>query len=254
MRNLKVISALMDYPEAELLEGRQELITELREDPFLVQPQKEALIAFVDQLCNSDLLDAQEEYVAMFDRGRSNSLLLFEHVHGESRDRGQAMVDLMSVYEKQGFVIDQRELPDYIPLFLEFLSLRPEQEVRQWLMDVSHILALLEARLQQRESQYAVLFEALLSLVGVEVERAELKEKVASEARDDTPEALDKVWEEEMVRFTEGSAQDGAAGCGDSLLNQRRQELNAPDIAKPVHLAPMSGQPSHKPTQRVTGS
>lgn len=254
MRNLKIISALMDYPEAELLEGRQELIAELRNDAFLAAEQKEALIEFVDQLCTSDLLDAQEEYVALFDRGRSNSLLLFEHVHGESRDRGQAMVDLMSVYEKQGFVIDQRELPDYIPLFLEFLSLRPEQEVRQWLMDVSHILALLEARLQQRESHYAVLFEVLLSLIGVEVERAELKEKVATEERDDTPEALDKVWEEEMVRFTEGSAQDGAAGCGDSLLNQRRQELNAPDIAKPVHLAPMSGQPSQKPTQRVTGS
>ncbi|MDI3326420.1 nitrate reductase molybdenum cofactor assembly chaperone [Pontibacterium granulatum] len=254
MRNLKILSALMDYPEAELLEGRQELIAELRNDAFLAAEQKEALIEFVDQLCTSDLLDAQEEYVALFDRGRSNSLLLFEHVHGESRDRGQAMVDLMSVYEKQGFVIDQRELPDYIPLFLEFLSLRPEQEVRQWLMDVSHILALLEARLQQRESHYAVLFEVLLSLIGVEVERAELKEKVATEERDDTPEALDKVWEEEMVRFTEGSAQDGAAGCGDSLLNQRRQELNAPDIAKPVHLAPMSGQPSQKPTQRVTGS
>lgn len=254
MRNLKIISALMDYPEAELLEGHQELIAELRDDAFLAAEQKEALIEFVDQLCTSDLLDAQEEYVALFDRGRSNSLLLFEHVHGESRDRGQAMVDLMSVYEKQGFAIDQRELPDYIPLFLEFLSMRPEQEVRQWLADVCHILALLEARLHKRESSYAVLFEALLSLVGVEVEREGVKEKVASEERDDTPEALDKVWEEEMVRFTEGSAQDGAAGCGDSLLNQRRQELNAPDIAKPVHLAPMSEQPSHKPTQRVTGS
>jgi nitrate reductase delta subunit len=159
MRNLKIISALLDYPDAELLEGRRELINELRSDPFLDGSQKEALIEFTDQLYTSDLLDLQEEYVGLFDRGRSISLLLFEHVHGESRDRGQAMVDLMAVYEKQGFEIGQRELPDYIPLFLEFLSLRPEQEVRQWLTEVSHILALLEARLHKRESAYAKLFE-----------------------------------------------------------------------------------------------
>ncbi|MCV6610155.1 MAG: nitrate reductase molybdenum cofactor assembly chaperone [Amphritea sp.] len=245
MRNLKVISALMDYPEAELLGGRQDLIEELQNDPFLPAEQKAALISFVEQLCSKDLLDAQEEYVALFDRGRSHSLLLFEHVHGESRDRGQAMVDLMAIYEKQGFMIDQRELPDYIPLFLEFLSLRPEQEVRQWLADVCHILALLETRLHKRESHYAVLFEALLSLTGVAVEREELKEKVANEVRDDTPEALDQVWEEEMVRFTEGSAQNGADQCGDNLLNQRRRELDSVDVAKPLHIQPavQSSQP-----------
>lgn len=240
MRNLKIISALLDYPEAELLQGEAELVAELRDDPFLETQQKDQLITFVEQLCSRDLMDLQEEYVGLFDRGRSISLLLFEHVHGESRDRGQAMVDLMAVYETQGFMIDQRELPDYIPLFLEFLSLRPEQEVRQWLADVAHILALLEARLHKRESNYAILFEALLSLTGVAVEREELKQKVASEQRDDTPDALDKVWEEEMVRFTEGSAQDNAQGCGDSLLNQRREELSA---VQPLHIQPNT-QPS----------
>jgi nitrate reductase delta subunit len=239
MRNLKIISALLDYPDAELLEGRRELINELRSDPFLDGSQKEALIEFTDQLYTSDLLDLQEEYVGLFDRGRSISLLLFEHVHGESRDRGQAMVDLMAVYEKQGFMIGQRELPDYIPLFLEFLSVRPEQEVRQWLTEVSHILALLEARLHKRNSNYAVLFETLLSLTGTVVERKELQEKVASEARDDTPDALDKVWEEEMVRFTEGSAQQGTQACGDSFLNQRREELGA---VQQLHIQP-SAQP-----------
>ncbi|MBY4676374.1 nitrate reductase molybdenum cofactor assembly chaperone [Marinobacterium arenosum] len=233
MRSLKVISALLDYPEAELFEGRKALVEELRADPLLAQEQKEALIEFVDQLCTGDLMDAQENYVALFDRGRSLSLLLFEHVHGESRDRGQAMVDLMSVYEKQGFELDARELPDYLPLFLEFLSLRPEQEVRQWLADVSHILALVETRLHQRGSGYAVLFEALLAVAGVAVEREELQQKVANEARDDTPEAMDKVWEEEMVRFTENSAQD----CGNNSVAQRRREL---DVVKPLHVQPAS--------------
>ncbi|MFC6669246.1 nitrate reductase molybdenum cofactor assembly chaperone [Marinobacterium aestuariivivens] len=182
-------------------------------------------------------MDAQENYVGLFDRGRSLSLLLFEHVHGESRDRGQAMVDLMAVYEKNGFVLDSRELPDYLPLFLEYLSKRPQQEAEQWLGEVCHILSLLEVRLSERGSDYAVLFETLLGIAGVSVEREALREKVAAEARDDTPEALDRVWEEEMVRFTEGSAQD----CGDNAVQQRRAQI---DQVRPLHIQPMSQSPA----------
>lgn len=237
MRSLNVISLLLDYPSAELFEARRELVEELRADKALVGDQRDALIEFTEQLCTRDLMDAQETYVSLFDRGRSLSLLLFEHVHGESRDRGQAMVDLMSVYEKNGFVLDARELPDYLPLFLEYLSKRPAEEAVQWLGEVCHILSLLEARLTERDSDYAVLFESLLSLAGVAVEREALREQVAREERDDTPEALDKVWEEEMVRFTEGSAQD----CGDNAVLQRRAEI---DRVRPLHIQPMSQQPA----------
>jgi nitrate reductase delta subunit len=229
MRSLKVISLLMDYPEAELFEGREELVEALRSDAQLPEADKAALIAFTEQLCSSDLLDAQDYYVGNFDRGRSLSLLLFEHVHGESRDRGQAMVDLMSVYEDHGFAIDVRELPDYLPLFLEYLSTRPEEEAKQWLTDVCEILALLVTRLEQRESPYSVLFSALLSVAGLEVDRSELIEKVEKEARDDTPEALDKVWEEEMVSFSEGSA---VSGCGDDAVSQRRKEFDSVSVVQ----------------------
>ncbi len=229
MRSLKVISVLLDYPDAELFEGHQQLIRELRRDSQLPEQQKTALIEFTDQLCSSDLLDAQDYYVGMFDRGRSLSLLLFEHVHGESRDRGQAMVDLMSVYEDNGFAIGVRELPDYLPLFLEYLSLRSDQEIRQWITDVSEILALLAMRLEQRQSSYAVLLNAVLGIAGLKVDRAELKETVANEVRDDTPEALDKVWEEEMVSFTEGSA---ASGCGDNAVAQRRKEFDSVSVVQ----------------------
>ncbi|WP_372738339.1 nitrate reductase molybdenum cofactor assembly chaperone [Neptunomonas sp.] len=221
MRSLKVISLLLDYPSEELLGIRQELIEEISADPALPDGQREPLIKFVDQLCSMDLLDAQDNYVGLFDRGRSLSLLLFEHVHGESRDRGQAMVDLMAVYEDNGFQLDAKELPDYIPLFLEYLSKRPMEEVQQWLTDVSHILALLETRLAQRNSIYAPLCTALIEISGAVVERKELVTKVASESADDTPEALDKVWEEEMVRFTEPTTQD----CGNDAVTQRRREL-----------------------------
>lgn len=230
MRSLKVISLLLDYPSSELFEIRQDLAEELRGDATLVISQREALIKFVDQLCTTDLLDAQDSYVGLFDRGRSLSLLLFEHVHGESRDRGQAMVDLMAVYEDNGFQINAKELPDYIPLFLEYLSNRPMDEIQAWLSDVSHILALLETRLAQRKSIYATLFTALIDISGAVVERAELVEKVATEAADDTPEALDKVWEEEMVRFTEPTTQD----CGNDAMTQRRRELQQ---VQPLHIS-----------------
>ncbi|GGB99253.1 nitrate reductase molybdenum cofactor assembly chaperone NarJ [Marinobacterium zhoushanense] len=231
MRSLNVISALLGYPERELVEARVALIDAVRADTHLPQPLYDKLVRFIDRLSKTDLLDAQENYVALFDRGRSLSLLLFEHVHGESRDRGQAMVDLMAIYEREGFQINVRELPDYLPLFLEFLAQRPESEARKWLADVAHILVLLEERLRQRDSDYAVLFESLLGLAGIEIEqeREELRDKVAAEARDDTPEALDQVWEEEMVRFTENSAQE----CGDGVIAQRRREL---DQVRPLHL------------------
>ena len=245
MRSLKVISLLMDYPEAELFEGRQELIDELRSDAQLDEQHQAALIEFIEQLCAGDLLDAQDYYVGMFDRGRSLSLLLFEHVHGESRDRGQAMVNLMSVYEDKGFAIGVRELPDYLPLFLEYLSMRPQEEVTQWLTEVSEILALLVTRLEQRNSPYAVLFDAVLNAAGLQVERAELKEKVKNEARDDTPEALDKVWEEEMVSFTEGSA---VSGCGDNAVAQRRKEFDS------VSVVQVLDNPTHNVQTGIAGS
>lgn len=230
MRSLKVIALLLDYPSEELFENRQDLIEEIRADEALPEGQRAPLIEFIDQLCTTDLLDAQDNYVGLFDRGRSLSLLLFEHVHGESRDRGQAMVDLMAVYEDNGFQIDAKELPDYIPMFLEYLSTRPALEIKQLLADISHILALLETRLAQRQSFYAVLCTALIDISGVEVERKELVAKVATEAADDTPEALDKVWEEEMVRFTEPTTQD----CGNDAVTQRRREL---DKVQPLYIS-----------------
>ncbi len=245
MRSLKVISLLMDYPEAELFEGRQELIDELRSDAQLDEQHQAALIEFIEQLCAGDLLDAQDYYVGMFDRGRSLSLLLFEHVHGESRDRGQAMVNLMSVYEDNGFAIGVRELPDYLPLFLEYLSMRPQEEITQWITEVSEILALLVTRLEQRNSPYAVLFDAVLNAAGLQVERAELQEKVKNEARDDTPEALDKVWEEEMVSFTEGSA---VSGCGDNAVAQRRKEFDS------VSVVQVLDNPTHNVQTGIAGS
>ncbi len=210
MQILKVISLLLDYPTEQLLAGRDELDQAIAASREISPEQRNALHELLELICENDLMDGQEHYGALFGRGRSLSLLLFEHVHGESRDRGQAMVDMMAQYEEAGFAIGVKELPDYIPLYLEYLATREDLEAREGLADVAHLLALLAARLDERESAYAGCFRALLQIAGVEPQEAmaEVREQVAAEVRDDSLEALDKIWEEEAVDFMQAEQQD----------------------------------------------
>jgi nitrate reductase molybdenum cofactor assembly chaperone NarJ/NarW len=123
---LKVLSALLTYPTAELLAAVPEMRAALDAEGRLPRRNRDRLDRLLEDLAIHDLYDLQERYVLLFDRTRSLSLHLFEHVHGESRDRGQAMVDLKSLYERHGLFMDSSELPDHLPLFLEFLSQIPE--------------------------------------------------------------------------------------------------------------------------------
>lgn len=218
MIELVVVSRLLEYPDADLWQHQNELFDVLATSEKLEKADAQALGVFLRDLTAQDLLDAQAAYSELFDRGRATSLLLFEHVHGESRDRGQAMVDLLNQYEQHGLVLDSRELPDHLPLYLEYLAQLPESEAIGGLQDIAPILALLCARLQQRESRYAVLFEQLLKMANSAVDEAKVAEKIADEARDDTPQALDAVWEEEQVKFFADQ------GCGESDIaaHQRR--------------------------------
>ena len=210
MQILKVISLLLDYPSQELREAHGEVAAAIAAAREISPQQRADLRALLDALCAGELMDAQERYSELFDKGRALSLLLFEHVHGESRDRGQAMVDLMAQYEDAGFAIGVRELPDYIPLYLEYLASREDLEAREGLADVAHLLALLAARLEERESPYAACFRALLQIAGEQpaVAVAEVREQVAGEVRDDSLEALDKLWEEEAVDFLKAEQQE----------------------------------------------
>ncbi len=210
MNSLKVLSALLCYPEQSMLEYKTDMIQILNQEAVLELSVRDQLVAFINALCARDLMDSQAEYVETFDRGRSLSLLLFEHVHGESRDRGQAMVDLLKIYKENGFDVTANELPDYIPLYLEYLSQRPDAEIHDWLSEIEHILALLATRLQEREHPYQIIFQSLLSLVDRNVDMEQLQRTVSEEVRDDSAEALDKVWEETAVRF---GADDSLADC-----------------------------------------
>ena len=154
MLTLKVLSLLLSYPEAETLAALDEMAAVIEQEKLLPEDHKKPVLALINSYRGADLLDLQEHYVALFDRGRYLSLHIFEHVHGESRDRGQAMVNLLQMYESHGFEMSTHELPDYIPLFLEFLSQQEPAEAMQLLQDAMPVLSLLGARLAERGSEF----------------------------------------------------------------------------------------------------
>jgi len=201
MKTFKVLGALLHYPDEALQAAVPELAAVLDDEGVVGGATRERIRALLDELAAADLLDLQERYVDTFDRGRARSLHLFEHVHGESRDRGQAMVDLKNAYLDHGFELAVPELPDYVPLFLEFCSTLAPEDALSWLEDVGHLLQLLHARLREHDSPYAVLVEPLLVLAAVDVDDPAVREQVAGEDRDDTPQALDAVWMEAPVTF-----------------------------------------------------
>lgn len=228
---LKVVSRLLDYPTAELFSAADEIVDVVNQSDELSLKNRAELVDFIRQLTARDLYDAQESYDLLFDRGRALSLLLFEHVHGESRDRGQAMVDLMNVYKSNGFEVDSSQLPDYIPLYLEFLSEQSPEFIQEWLGDISHLLTMLSERLIDRKCYYNVLLDSLIQVSGVEVDRAEIAEAVSKEERDDTVEAIDKEWEDKEIRFD-----DPVGGQCSSAGMQNSQKSLDPNT---VHQVPI---------------
>lgn len=229
MHLLQVFSRLLHYPDASLVEHRDTLLAAIAASD-LTDAHKASVSGFIQNRTGGDLMDWEEEYDGLFERGRSLGLWLFEHVHGESRDRGQAMVDLLNQYRQAGLEIDDNELPDYIPLFLEFLATQGDDNARSWLSEVEHILALLCGRLEKRESDYAVVLQALIAWGGVEKALTAVASQLASEARDDTPAALDKEWEEQAVTFDADSVD---AAC--PTARNRPSESQRKDQMIPVN-------------------
>jgi nitrate reductase molybdenum cofactor assembly chaperone NarJ/NarW len=188
----KALSALLSYPSREIRQALPEIADVVRAAPLLAAPEQRGLLDLIDELGRGDLLEAEERYVDLFDRGRALSLHLFEHLHGDSRERGEAMVDLKRIYERAGFELSSRELPDYLPVLLEYLSCRDLAEARVMLEDCAHILAAIGASLIARGSRYATVLQALIVIAGESpIDAASVptvKEKI---------ESLDRDWAEE---------------------------------------------------------
>lgn len=225
MKSLRIIGLFLDYPQEALWDHQSELLEAVDDATELTPEWRQQLTAFIHQFCHQDLLDLQSAYCGLFDRGRATSLLLFEHVHGESRDRGQAMVDLLSQYRAAGLELDSRELPDYLPMYLEYLSTLDAENIRGDLNDIAPILALLGARLKERESHYSVLFDLLLALSCSDIASEDVRPSLQQEARDDTPQALDAVWEEEQIKFL---GEQGCASATETAYQKRFAGAVAP--------------------------
>jgi nitrate reductase delta subunit len=241
MKTLKALSALLGYPTEALQAAAGELEFAIRSEALLPARERDAVLALVADIASSDIFDAQERYVLLFDRTRSLSLHLFEHVHGESRDRGQAMVDLLKVYEDGGYTPIASQLPDYLPLFLEFASTRPPAEAIDLVGQPGHVLAALRERLRRRGSVYEAAFAALVALGDARLDEATVR--ALTEEPDDDPNdlgALDAAWEDEEVTFG-----PDAAACGHDSLSARLRQARRP--APGITSVPVDGRPAVTP-------
>ncbi|WP_420347767.1 nitrate reductase molybdenum cofactor assembly chaperone [Pelagibius sp.] len=211
-KTFKVLSLLLSYPEEELQAAAAAMKEVLAQEELVPAACMSGLSKLLDEIAAGDLYDLQARYVLLFDRSRSLSLHLFEHIHGESRDRGQAMVDLADHYARHGLHLSARELPDFLPLFLEFLAARPLPEARELLGQPLHVISALGERLRKRKSAYAWVFLALESIARGKPSK-EAIESLLAESDDDPNDlaALDRAWEDQPVTFGPGAAPGG--GC-----------------------------------------
>jgi nitrate reductase delta subunit len=215
-KSLRVLAALLGYPDARMRGHLAEMRDLLRDERALAPSRLGELDALMDTLGRADPLDAEADYVELFDRGRATSLHLFEHVHGESRDRGPAMIDLGQTYEKAGLVLAEGELPDYLPAVLEFVSTQPPREARAFLAEMAHIFNAIFGALRQRDSAYASVLGALLELAG----------EKAQPLAPAVEEPLDESWAEPVVL-------DGCSSKGQARPGQ----------AQPIHVVRKNAQP-----------
>ena len=206
--SLRVLAALLSYPDPGMREHLQEMREILRSEQAFSAARLAELENLIGNLADTAPMDVEAGYVQLFDRGRATSLHLFEHVHGDSRDRGPAMIDLAQTYEKAGLYLAPGELPDYLPVVLEFVSTQPPREARAFLGEMTHIFNAIFSALQRQGSPYASILGALLELPGEKAQAVKLA----------TEQPLDETWAEPPV----------FGGC--SIKGQAR-----PGEAQPIH-------------------
>ena len=183
---LRALSLLLQYPDAQRRALLPLAVDAINEEAALSPARRGEIQALAADMLRHDAMEVESRYVELFDRGRSTSLHLFEHVHGDSRDRGPAMIDLIRHYEKAGLYLGEKELPDHLCVILEFASTQPAPSAREFLGEMAHILKAIFSALRQRDSAYASLVAAVLELAGHRVEAVPV-----------TPdEALDEAWAE----------------------------------------------------------
>lgn len=231
MKTFHILSALLSYPSLALQQAIPELPPILAKG-VLTPTQVARLQPLLTSIEHDDLYELQERYVLLFDRSRSLSLNLFEHIHGESRDRGGAMVDLLETYRAGGLDLAATELPDHLPVLLEFLSTQPIETAQEMLNDAGHILIALAERLERRQTPYAAVLHLLVEFANADLATPEAQELLAQ--HDDNPEdlaALDAVWEEAQVTFGPDSDQ----GCAVNTPHEAPVRIHRKTVSSASH-------------------
>lgn len=187
---LRALARLLAYPDDQLRSELGLLVDAIDEEAALPAARRAELRALAIGLQRLDPMEIESRYVETFDRGRATSLHLFEHVHGDSRDRGPAMIDLAQTYEKAGLFLGPDELPDHLCVVLEFASTQPAALAKSFLGEMAHILTAIFSALLQRDSPYAAVLAAVLELSGHTAQAVTI---AVDEAMDDSwaePEAF----------------------------------------------------------------
>ncbi len=213
--SLRVLAAMLRYPDAAFRAAVPELQQALRSERALPAARIEEVCALLQRLQRDDPFTVEAEFVDLFDRGRGTALHLFEHVHGDSRERGPAMVDLQQTYERAGLLLADGELPDHLSVVLEFASTQPSREAREFLQEIAHIVRAIFSALKRRQSAYASVLAAALELAGERAEAVEIPPE----------QALDEAWAEP----------EAFGGC--STAGQSR-----PGQPQPIHIVRNSAQ------------
>ena len=216
-KTLRVLAALIGYPDNRLRGDLPEMRELLRVESALSASRLAEVDALMNMLQGTDPFESEAAYVDLFDRGRATSLHLFEHVHGDSRERGPAMIDLGQTYANAGLLLAEGELPDYLPAVLEFVSTQPPAEASAFLGEMAHIFKSIFAALARRDSAYASALAALLDLAGESIGAP--VDAQAQPGKAPNEESLDASWVEPEV----------FAGC--SSQGQAR-----PGQAQPIHI------------------
>lgn len=200
---LRVLARLLSYPDSEVREHLSDMREVLNTEGALSPARLAEIDAFIGSIERQSAIDAEADYVQLFDSGRRTSLQLFEHVHGDSRDRGPAMIDLAQTYEKAGLYLSEGEMPDHLPVALEYASTQPPTEARAFLGETSDILNVIFNALEKRNSRYASVLGALLDLAGEKARAVNVPDE----------EPIDETW-------AEPAAFDGCSSQGQARPNQ----------------------------------
>jgi nitrate reductase delta subunit len=215
--SLRVLARLLSYPDGAVREHLDEMRQALQQEAALLPARLAEVEALIDSIATQSAIDAEADYVQLFDSGRRTSLHLFEHVHGDSRDRGPAMIDLAQTFQAAGLYLAEGEMPDHLPVVLEYASTQPPREARAFLAEMAHIFNVIFSALDKRRSRYASVLGALIELAG----------ETAAPVNVPDEASIDESW-------TEPAAFDGCSSAGQSR----------PDQSQPIQLVRNANSPA----------